>query len=169
MTNVAFLPISSYDDNTGVYNGFPTVLGKDGVIRRLKVKLTEKRELSSKNPPMLSKPLSLKSNQLWALRVKLPTRRPKMLKKLCCLLATFIAAFSINAPTFATTYSAQTYTSANSFYFEDFAADYYLYRDDDGTSRMLVIEELTAVFPESDQNHGINRASFRLPTIMEPT
>ncbi len=36
------LPISSYDDNTGVYNGFPTVLGKDGVIRRLKVKLTEK-------------------------------------------------------------------------------------------------------------------------------
>lgn len=35
------LPVSSYDDNTKVYNGFPAVVGKEGIIRRLKVKLTE--------------------------------------------------------------------------------------------------------------------------------
>ncbi len=35
------LSISSYDDFTGVYNGFPTVLGRDGVIRRLNLKMTE--------------------------------------------------------------------------------------------------------------------------------
>lgn len=52
---------------------------------------------------------------------------------------------------------AVTYSSANSFYFKDFTADYYLWRDDDGTSRMLVLEELTAVFPSSNQNHGITR------------
>lgn len=35
------LPVSSYDDNTKVYNGFPAVVGRNGVTRRLGVKLTE--------------------------------------------------------------------------------------------------------------------------------
>lgn len=35
------LPVSSFDDNAGVYNGFPAVVGREGVIRRLDVKLTE--------------------------------------------------------------------------------------------------------------------------------
>lgn len=35
------LPVSSLDDNAGVYNGFPAVVGREGVIRRLDVKLTE--------------------------------------------------------------------------------------------------------------------------------
>lgn len=35
------LPISSYDDFADVYNGFPTILGRQGVIRRIGVKLTE--------------------------------------------------------------------------------------------------------------------------------
>lgn len=35
------LPVSSLDDNTGVYNGFPAVIGRQGVIRRLELKLTE--------------------------------------------------------------------------------------------------------------------------------
>lgn len=35
------LPVSSYDDNTKVYNGFPAVVGRNGVARRLGVKLTE--------------------------------------------------------------------------------------------------------------------------------
>lgn len=35
------LPVSSYDDFTGVYNGFPAVVGKSGVIRRVGVHLTE--------------------------------------------------------------------------------------------------------------------------------
>ncbi len=43
------------------------------------------------------------------------------------------------------------------FYFEDFTADYYLTKLDDGTSNLHVKEVLTAVFPESDQNHGITR------------
>ena len=45
----------------------------------------------------------------------------------------------------------------NYLYFEDFTVDYYLWRDEDGTSRMYVVEEITAVFPNSNQNHGINR------------
>lgn len=35
------LPISSYDDFTDTYYGFPTVLGKHGVIRRLELNLSE--------------------------------------------------------------------------------------------------------------------------------
>lgn len=36
------LSVSSLDDNHGVYIGFPTVVGRQGIIRRLDVKLTEK-------------------------------------------------------------------------------------------------------------------------------
>lgn len=35
------LPVSSLDDNTGVYNGFPAVIGRKGVIRRLETKMSE--------------------------------------------------------------------------------------------------------------------------------
>ena len=35
------LPVSSYDDFTGVYNGFPAVIGREGVIRRIGVPMTE--------------------------------------------------------------------------------------------------------------------------------
>lgn len=35
------LSVSSLDDNTGVYSGFPAVVGRQGIIRRLDVKLTE--------------------------------------------------------------------------------------------------------------------------------
>ncbi|MBR3414410.1 L-lactate dehydrogenase [Candidatus Saccharibacteria bacterium] len=35
------LPVSSYDDFAGVYNGFPAVVGREGVIRRIGVHLTE--------------------------------------------------------------------------------------------------------------------------------
>lgn len=40
------LPVSSYDDNTKVFNGFPAVVGKEGIIRRLKVRLTENEGIS---------------------------------------------------------------------------------------------------------------------------
>lgn len=36
------LPISSYDDFTDTYFGFPTVLGRHGVVRRLDLKITER-------------------------------------------------------------------------------------------------------------------------------
>ncbi|MBQ3310174.1 L-lactate dehydrogenase [Candidatus Saccharibacteria bacterium] len=35
------LPISSYDEFTDTYFGFPTILGKHGVVRRLELNLTE--------------------------------------------------------------------------------------------------------------------------------
>lgn len=35
------LSVSSLDDNTGVYNGFPAVVGRQGIIRRLETKMSE--------------------------------------------------------------------------------------------------------------------------------
>lgn len=35
------LPVSSYDDFADVYNGFPTIVGKEGIIRRVGIHLTE--------------------------------------------------------------------------------------------------------------------------------
>lgn len=51
----------------------------------------------------------------------------------------------------------QVFASTQDFYFTDFTADYYLTKAEDGTSKLHVKEVLTAVFPETDQNHGINR------------
>lgn len=45
----------------------------------------------------------------------------------------------------------------NDFYFESFEADYYLSKKYDGTSELRVVENLTAVFPEYNQNKGICR------------
>lgn len=50
-----------------------------------------------------------------------------------------------------------TFADAQDFYFEDFTADYYLTKLEDGTSNLHVKEVLTAVFPEMNQNHGITR------------
>ncbi len=52
--------------------------------------------------------------------------------------------------------SAATY-GANNFYFKNYEADFYLRQADDGTSRLRVVEKFTAVFPSSNQNHGITR------------
>lgn len=35
------LSVSSLDDNAGVYNGFPAIVGREGVIKRLDIQLTE--------------------------------------------------------------------------------------------------------------------------------
>ena len=43
------------------------------------------------------------------------------------------------------------------FRFESLHADYTLSRDDDGTSRVRVVETFVAVFPDSDQNRGMRR------------
>ena len=48
-------------------------------------------------------------------------------------------------------------TDVQDFYFEDFAADYYLTKLEDGTSKLHVKEVATAIFPDIDQNHGITR------------
>ncbi|WP_375385071.1 DUF2207 domain-containing protein [uncultured Microbacterium sp.] len=43
------------------------------------------------------------------------------------------------------------------FGFDSLDVDYTLSRADDGTSRMTVVETFVAVFPASDQNHGMQR------------
>jgi L-lactate dehydrogenase len=35
------LPVSNYDDNAHLYNGFPAVVGRAGIIRRLDTSMTE--------------------------------------------------------------------------------------------------------------------------------
>ncbi|KAA9111551.1 DUF2207 domain-containing protein [Microbacterium rhizomatis] len=44
------------------------------------------------------------------------------------------------------------------FGFDSLDVDYTLTRADDGTSRMTVVETFDAVFPSSDQNHGMQRS-----------
>ena len=46
----------------------------------------------------------------------------------------------------------------NDFSFESFDADYYLGTDADGRSTLTTVETFVALFPESDQNHGMKRA-----------
>ena len=53
------------------------------------------------------------------------------------------------------------FADVNDFYFKSGTFDYYLSRAEDDGSEMQIIEELVAVFPDSDQNHGIERC---LPT-----
>ena len=43
------------------------------------------------------------------------------------------------------------------FHFSDYTVDFYLSQDEDKTSRLRVVEEFTAVFPNYNQNHGITR------------
>ncbi len=47
--------------------------------------------------------------------------------------------------------------NVNNFYFKDFTADYYLSRDNDGMSRLRVVEHLLIEFPNYNQNHGFTR------------
>lgn len=52
---------------------------------------------------------------------------------------------------------ANVFAGVNDFYFEDFTGDYYLSRAEDGTSRLKVVEKVTAIFPDYNQNKGICR------------
>ena len=70
----------------------------------------------------------------------------------CQVLVLFMALFT---PVLSSNASA---SSANKFYFTDAVFDYYLERAEDGTGKMHVEETLTAVFPETNQNHGITRS-----------
>lgn len=53
---------------------------------------------------------------------------------------------------------ASTHASVNDFTFTSFEADYYLGADAEGRSTLKTVERLSAVFPDFDQNHGIERA-----------
>ncbi len=52
----------------------------------------------------------------------------------------------------------QANAGVQDFSFSNFEADYYLSKDADGRSTMKVVEQLTAQFPEYNQNKGIVRA-----------
>lgn len=73
------------------------------------------------------------------------------MKKFGVILGTLLAAVCLagNAlPVFA---------GVNDFYFKDFTGDYYLIKDADGISHLRVVESVTAVFPDFNQNKGICR------------
>lgn len=96
------------------------------------------------------------SNKNHTLSFHYSTLRQKLQYFLCFLaiLGSFLVQFGgQNA------FAAENYvsTNVNNFKFSDFTADYYLYKADDGTSRLKVVEQFTTEFPNYDQNHGIIR------------
>lgn len=86
-------------------------------------------------------------------------RRRKSISFYCITLALFcqallpFSAFAVGTGANPTSASG----SVNSFSFEDFTADYYLSKAPDGSSRLKVVEKFVALFPRSNQNHGITR------------
>jgi len=66
-------------------------------------------------------------------------------------------AASVPSPVTATVVNAVS-ADVDDFTFDSLHADYTLTRDDDGTSRMRVVETLVAEFPAIDQNRGVRRA-----------
>lgn len=88
-----------------------------------------------------------------------------------CLTAVMLTASGWTASILATTsvatntvhndniHSSNVYAAnVNAFYFSDYVVDYYLSRAEDGTSRLHVVEQFTAEFPDYDQNRGFIRA-----------
>ena len=68
----------------------------------------------------------------------------------------FLALVLVLANLF-TALPANVFAGTNDFRFKDFTADYYLKKTADQTSEMEVVETVTAVFPNYNQNHGIER------------
>lgn len=64
------------------------------------------------------------------------------------ILLMFLQVFLVGKPVFA---------GVNDFYFKDFTGDYYLSKDEEGISHLRVVESVTAVFPDFNQNKGICR------------
>ena len=54
--------------------------------------------------------------------------------------------------------STNAFAGTNDFTFESFNADYYLAKNQQNRSTLDVTEQLVAMFPNTDQNHGIKRA-----------
>ncbi len=54
--------------------------------------------------------------------------------------------------------SGNVHAAANDFTFTNFEVDYYLTKDTSNRSVLRTVERLSAEFPQSDQNHGIERA-----------
>ena len=75
--------------------------------------------------------------------------------KLFVFCQVFMLILALFTPVITTNVSAK---DTNNFYFEKATFDYYLEKNENGTSKMRVVEELTAIFPDTNQNHGITRS-----------
>lgn len=75
----------------------------------------------------------------------------KYLRAFTLYLVGFLVLLGISAPLSA-------HADVQDFSFSSFEADYYLSRDEDNRSKLSVTEKLVAIFPDVDQNHGIERA-----------
>lgn len=71
------------------------------------------------------------------------------MKRIVLLVAGFLLLFG---------QASVVHASVNDFTFTSFEADYYLGVDNDKRSTLKTIEKLTAQFPDTNQNHGIERA-----------
>ncbi len=71
----------------------------------------------------------------------------------------FLLGFILSVASFIFVFNPGiAYASVNDFVIKDFQADYYLGKDDEGRSTLKTVEQITAEFPNYDQNHGIERA-----------
>ncbi len=75
----------------------------------------------------------------------------KVLGIVCSLLAIVSLFTSTNLPVFAA-------TNLNNFSIHDYQIDYYLSRDGEGRSTLKTVESIQALFPATNQNHGLERA-----------
>lgn len=60
------------------------------------------------------------------------------------------------------TFTTPAFADVNNFSISNFAIDYYLDQDEDGRSTLRVVENITASFPNFDQNKGLVRKIPRL-------
>ncbi|MEP7205267.1 MAG: DUF2207 domain-containing protein [Candidatus Saccharibacteria bacterium] len=77
------------------------------------------------------------------------------MKKTIVLFLAFLVSLSLLNGFDASTHAAG---EINNFSINSYRIDYFLGRDSEGRSTLKTVEKITALFPESDQNHGIERA-----------
>ncbi len=94
----------------------------------------------------------MKKNKLF---INYSTKTRKSQYKLM-FIAIFVAVF---VPIFAIITSTTKVFALDkqNFYFESFVADYYVHKDEEGVSRMKVVEAFTTIFPDYNQNKGLCR------------
>jgi len=73
------------------------------------------------------------------------------------VMAAVLVSMTVGSPTIA-------HADVNDFLISSYDADYHLTRDSQQHAQLDVTERLTAVFPQADQNHGIQRA---IPTTYD--
>lgn len=78
--------------------------------------------------------------------------RKSQYKLMLIMIITSVFAVIISA-----TKTSAASKNVQDFYFDSFVADYYVRKDEEGVSRMKVVETFTAVFPNYNQNKGLCR------------